>query len=269
MDYNGVVRLLAKTKEAFRIRPLGADDVWNVRWRTDPTKPTYRFGGTTGCVDHAGDIHRVHVCSFQPCICVHPASKQKHGLSAPIHVILVDQDPADGGDGFDILAVAGVTTSDSGEDGDDKVPPPPCPGTPVGVPPPAPFGPGTPPSPPASSLYETPPDSPDDGTIGPVDMPSPSSPGVQPYPLSDVAAVAPAPGPAFSLAQAHNLRLLAMDVPPPTRGTLLPVPSAVPCDLREATEPPAQAACKEPTVVGPDCSDDDNVLLFRSSPVQR
>ena len=89
------IRLLARTHGAFRIRPVGTEDVWNVRWRKDPTKPTYRYGGTTGWVDYAGEIHRVHVCSFEPCTKVHAVSKQKSGLSAPVHVHLVDQDPPD------------------------------------------------------------------------------------------------------------------------------------------------------------------------------
>ena len=117
MDCDGVIRLLARTKGAFRIRPVGSDTVWNVRWRKDPTRVSYRYGGATGCVDHAGEIHRVHVCSFQPCICIHKPSKQKYGLAAPIHVILVDQDPADGED--EPLAT-GLTTSEEEDDGHEK-----------------------------------------------------------------------------------------------------------------------------------------------------
>ena len=117
MEWDGVVRLLARTQGAFRIRPVDTDDVWNVRWRRDPTRPSYRYGGTTGCVDHAGEIHRVYVCSFQPCICIHAVSKQKIGFPAPLHVLLVDQDPADG---EDKPAVAGLTTSDEEDDGHEK-----------------------------------------------------------------------------------------------------------------------------------------------------
>ena len=109
MGCDEVVRLLRRTRGAFRIRPVGTEDVWNVRWRQDPTRPTYRYGGTTGCVDHAGKIHRVHVCSFQPCTSVHPALEQKTGLSPPLHVLLVDQDPADG---EDQPAVAGLIATD-------------------------------------------------------------------------------------------------------------------------------------------------------------
>mgnify|MGYP002806862257 CR=1 FL=1 len=80
------IRLLARTQGAFRIRPVGREEVWNVRWRKDPTKPTYRYGGTTGWVDYIGEIHRVHVCSFVPCTKAHAVSKQKSGLSASVHV---------------------------------------------------------------------------------------------------------------------------------------------------------------------------------------
>ena len=205
-------------------------------------------------MDYAGEIHRVHVCSFVPCTKVHAVSKQKSGLSAPVHVHLVDQDPPDDGH---LPAVAGLTTSDDDDDDYGGVLAASLPSTPGADPPPPPFI----PSPSTPGAYETPPGSPEDGSEGPVDVPGPSSPGVQPHPLSDVAAVAPAPGPAFSLAQAHNRRLLAQDVPPPSRGTLLPIPSAVPCLLRETTETPAEATCKEPTVVGPDKSDDEDILL--------
>jgi len=210
-------------------------------------------------VDYAGEIHRVHVCSYEPCTKVHAVSKQKTGLSAPVHVRLVDQDPADDGH---IPAVVGLTTSDDDDDDDDdddygsvlaaSIPP-----TPVVDPPPPPFI----PVPSTPGADETPQGSPEYESEGSVDVPGPSSPGVQPHPLSDVAAVAPAPGPAFSLAQAYNRRLLAQDVQPPSRGTLLPIPSAVPCPLRETTEPPAEATCKEPTVVGPENSDDEDILL--------
>ena len=67
-------------------------------------------------MDYAGEIHRVHVCSFEPCPKVHAVSKQKTGLSAPVHVRLVDQDPADDGH---IPAVVGLTTSDDDDDDND------------------------------------------------------------------------------------------------------------------------------------------------------
>ena len=35
----------------------------------------------------------------------------------------------------------------------------------------------------------------------------------------------------------------------------------MPCLLRETTEPPAEATCKEPTVVGPENSDDEDILV--------
>ena len=64
-------------------------------------------------MDYAGEIHRVHVCSFEPCTKVHAVSKQKSGLSAPAHVHLVDQDPPEDGH---LSAVAGLTTSDDDDE---------------------------------------------------------------------------------------------------------------------------------------------------------
>ena len=91
MDSDVVVRRLARHSGTFRVRPVGSEDVWNARWRYDLTIPSYRIGGTNGWVDY-------DVCSFDPCTKVHPETEQQIGLSAPVHVRLLDQDPGEGGE---------------------------------------------------------------------------------------------------------------------------------------------------------------------------
>ena len=179
-----------------------------------------------------GEEQRVHVCSKFPCIKIHPSTKQNKIFLPPKHMRLVN---LDGGGGGHEPAVAG-TSSSSG----DAAPP---------LPPPA-ASPAPPPTPP--------PTPPADESVSEEESDTPTSLGLDiedDLTVPDKTAFAPAPSPAFLPGEGGQ------DVPPPGRATLLPIPSAVPCELRVPVEAAVPAISKKTAVVGQESSDDEPILL--------
>ncbi len=230
-------------KGEFLVRDA-SNKVYSAKWDFTPTKPTKREVGVSGWAQCGGHATRLHICSHSPCWARHHESKYGH-VPPPIHVSLVGPAP-------EITVESSVVTE-------------PAPAEAGGAPSaplqdsfvdPAPLA--------ADASEETP------AVAGPADLSAdvslagpfipPSVEEALPAPLavplpSDKSEIAPSPPPAPLPVG------VGVNVPPPTRATLLPIPSAKPCPLGEPGEASAKYTFKTPAVAGQEDQDGEAVLV--------
>ena len=242
---------LAKYEQEFQVRDE-TNVTFNAKWQWSPSQPWPNKHGVTGWALSDGKVIRLHVCANSPCTARYPASKYVN-LPVPRHVRLTKPGTAAAAaeSATTVALPAPAAGSGAASSGANEVCPPVAAEPAIAAPQaPAVAGPGAEPpeaSPPDVVVAGPPPglNSVAAAVLGPDEQSAASK-------LAEKSQVAPPPPPAPKSTMAEV-------VPPPGRATLLPMPSATPCQPVAAPVVAQKQTVETPAVAGSEDVDDEVV----------